>query len=121
MPAPPGLTYFTTGVRSVELLAQIIDKSQQVVRLRAECRQLGNAAAILLAILQDNEEVLKNQRSKSELDAVLKNVADFVKNCTKQYNLFQRAWEVWWIQQLPSLERDMMKWALFFTLESSVG
>jgi DNA-binding ferritin-like protein len=92
--AEPGLAFgaFGAAVRSAELLAWIIKKTQEVRRLKGKCREIQQHAEMLQAILQDNEAVLKDLKMKMKLDETLRDVAIFVLHCIQDTNLVQRAW-----------------------------
>ena len=121
--AEPGLGFgaFGAAVRSAELLAWIIKKSQEVRRLKKTCREIQQHAEILQAVLQDNEAVLEDLKMKEKLDEILREVATFVLHCIQDTNLVQRAWEVLWEGRLPQLMDDLKNLIIYFTMESSVA
>ena len=121
--AEPGLGFGAFGavVRSAELLAWIIKKTQEVRRLKEKCREIQQHAEMLQAVLQDNEAVLKDLKMKMKLDKILREVATFVLHCIQDTNLVQRAWEVLWECRLPQLMDDLKNLIIYFTMESSVG
>ena len=123
--AEPGLGFgaFGAAVRSAELLAWIIKKTQEVRRLKEKCREIQRHAEMLQAVLQDNEAVLKDlkMKMKMKLDEILREVATFVLHCIQNTNLVQRAWEVLWECRLPQLMDDLKNLIIYFTMESSVG
>jgi hypothetical protein len=121
--AEPGLAFgaFGAAVRSAELLAWIIKKTQEVRRLKKKCREIQQHAEILQAVLQDNEAVLEDLKMKEKLDEILQEVATFVLHCIQDTNLVQRAWEVLWEGRLPQLMDDLKNLIIHFTMESSVA
>jgi hypothetical protein len=121
--AEPGLGFGAFGavVRSAELLAWIIKKTQEVRRLKKTCREIQQHAEMLQAVLQDNEAVLKDLKMKMKLDEILREVATFVLHCIQDTNLVQRAWEVLWECRLQQLMDDLKNLIIYFTMESSVG
>jgi len=121
MPTPElGLAAFDTGVKSIELLILIIKTAQQVRRLKAECTEVKAIATILKAILEANEEVLKDEKTSTKFEALLLEVLKFTAECHRS-SLLNRAWEVIWKHRLPALLKEMMTWIALLNTETTVS
>jgi hypothetical protein len=121
MPTPDlALAAFSTGVTSIQLLIQIIRTTQQVRRLKAECEEVRTISSILQELLGANEEVLKDEKTATQLNGVLLEVLKFTAECSGS-NLVNRAWEVMWKHKLPGLLKDMMTWVVLLNTGTSVS
>jgi hypothetical protein len=121
MPTPDlALAVFSTGVTSVQLLIQIIHTTQQVKRLKTECEEVRTIASILHELLDANEEVLKDEKTATQLNGVLLEVLRFTAECSGS-NLVNRAWEVIWKHKLPGLLKEMMTWVVLLNTGTAVS
>jgi hypothetical protein len=118
MPAELVLAGLETAKSGAEILVYIIKTVQHVRRLKKECGKVGELAQLLQSILDSNQEVLKSFSTEEKLRAHLRDVATFVTNCTKDYSLLGRAWEVMWDKKLPKLLAGMKDWILYFLMDA---
>lgn len=116
-----GLAAFDTGVKVIELLIFIINTSQRLRKLRAECDEVNNTTAtILKEALEANKGVLKEQKTAIKLEKVLQELAKFVVEC-KESNIWHRAWEVTWKNRLPGLLKEVMTWIALVNIDTTVS
>ncbi|KAK3391180.1 kinase-like domain-containing protein [Podospora didyma] len=118
MPADLVLAGLATAKSGAEILVYIIRKAQDVRRLKKECEKVGELAQLLQSVLDSNEEALKSSSTEKKLQAHLRDVATFVTNCTKDYSLLGRAWEVMWDKKLPKLLAGLKDWILYFLMDA---
>ena len=88
--------------------------------LRKECEKVGELAQLLQSILDSNKKALESLATEKKLRAHLRDVATFVTDCTKDYSLLGRAWEVMWDKKLPKLLAGLKDWILYFLMDSMV-
>jgi len=121
MPRPElGLDAFDASVTCVKLLIFIIKTAQQVKRLNSKCLELANVATILRDMLNANKQLLEDEKTEKRFKHVLEDIARFMASC-KDFNVFEKTWEVAWRKRLPSLENELMKWVLLFSTETTVS
>lgn len=113
------LSAFDTSVECVKILAFIIKAAQEVRRLKEKCLELAHIATILRDMLVSNKELLGKEKTGKDLKRVLGDIAQFVASC-RDFNVFQKTWEIVWSKKLPSLENKMIKWVLLFSTETNV-
>ena len=120
--ADPGtaLNAFDTSVECVRLLIFITKTAQDVKHLRSKCHALAEVASELRNILESNKKALRDEKTAKQLKGTLENIACFVAACT-DFNVFQKTWEIVWRKKLPSLQTEMMKWAILLGIETSVS
>jgi len=121
MPAELVLAGLETAKTGTQILVYIIRTVQNVRRLKKECEKVGELAQLLQNILDSNKEALKSSSTEKKLQAHLRDVATFVANCTKDYSLLGRAWEVMWDQKLPKLLAGLKDWILYFLMDTMVS
>lgn len=110
---------FGAGKASIDLLTYIATAIQKVRRLPDECREVKEAAQVMLEVLETNKSGLQDESTATRLNTLLKQLADFIAVCQAQ-GIVQQAWEVMWRQKLPALLKQMMMWIAFFTAEITV-
>lgn len=121
MPTPElALAGFDTGLASIKLLRYIVQTAQKVKRLKTECEDIGKTAQIMLDVLNDNFEALKDKQTAQRLNEVLERLAKVVTECQRG-NVLAKAWEVMWRRRLPGLMKDMMTWIALLTMETTVS
>lgn len=121
MPAELVLAGLEAAETGAEILVYIIKTVQNVRRLKKECEKVGELAQLLQSILESNEEALKGSSTEKKLQAHLRDVATFVTNCTNDYSLLGRAWEVMWDKKLPKLLAGLKDWILYFLMDAMVS
>jgi hypothetical protein len=76
-----GLAAFDGAVTSAELLIWILKTVQKVRRLKKKCREIGEIAGVLQTVLKANEDAIKDLKTKTQLEELLRDVATFVLYC----------------------------------------
>ena len=115
-----GLAAFNTAVTSVKLLIWIIKTAQEVIRFKETCRKIGELSATLKGVLDKNDATLKHQKTFRDLNKLLKDIGKFVRRCTTELNLAQRAWEVMWRKRLPKMVSELQSRILYLIMETTV-
>lgn len=90
-----------------------------MIKLKSECQEVETIALVLKEVVENNQNVIKDQASFGGLQKVLEDVCKFVVEC-KQGNAIHRAWEVMWKQRLPSLLKEMMTWVIILNVGTTV-
>jgi hypothetical protein len=102
-----GLAAFDTAVTSVKLLIWIIKTAKEVIRFKETCGKIGELSVTLKGVLKKNDAALKHQKTFGDLNKLLEDIGKFVKRCTTELNLAQRAWEVMWRKRLPKMLSEL--------------
>jgi len=109
-----------TAVTNINLLIDIVQTVHKVKHFKAQCHDLGNLAASLLAVLQNNQSVITALHTAQRLENTLKETHRFMVQCMADWSYLQIGLELIIAQRVPHLKEDLLQWMLVFGTELSV-
>jgi hypothetical protein len=104
---------------SSALVVDIGKKVAQIVKLKKQCRRLGEDAKVLEQMLNKRRAAIQSIETLQDFQQCLENINAFVQSC-QTYGPLDRVLEVLWRKKYPALKKEVSAVKEVFIFESIV-